>query len=322
MADAGTDAARQRIATVARWSEEAGCEGMLVFTDNRQLDPWLVAQCVIECTQRLVPLVAVQPIYMHPYSVAKMVSSLALLHGRRVDLNMVAGGFKNDLAALDDKTPHDERYARLVDYTRLIQKLLASSDAVTHNGHYYRARQLQLIPPLAPQLVPHYYVSGSSSAGQDAAHQLLAVAVEYPKPTTESGRAASIGARGMRIGIITRADGDEAWRVARERFPEDRQGQLTHQLAMKVSDSQWHRQLSELGRRDAGENDPYWLVPFENYKAICPYLVGSHDRVALELRRYIDAGYASFILDEPESEEDLAQVSSAFLRAAELRIAA
>jgi len=45
-----------------------------------------------------VPLVAVQPVYMHPYSVAKMVSTLAFLHQRRVFLNMVAGGFKNDLA--------------------------------------------------------------------------------------------------------------------------------------------------------------------------------------------------------------------------------
>jgi hypothetical protein len=27
---------------IARWSEDAGCEGILVFTDNAQLDTWLV----------------------------------------------------------------------------------------------------------------------------------------------------------------------------------------------------------------------------------------------------------------------------------------
>ena len=113
----------RRLAEIARWSEDAGCEGILVFTDNGQLDPWLVSQLIIEATERLCPLVAVQPVYMHPYSVAKMVASLAFLHGRRVYLNMVAGGFKNDLAALNDPTPHDERYARLIEYTTVIMSL-------------------------------------------------------------------------------------------------------------------------------------------------------------------------------------------------------
>jgi len=76
---------------MARASEEAGCEGILVFTDNAQLDPWLVSQIIIEATERISPLVAIQPVYMHPYSVAKMITSLAFLHGRRLYLNMVAG---------------------------------------------------------------------------------------------------------------------------------------------------------------------------------------------------------------------------------------
>src|SRR5690554_5968654 len=79
-----------RVAEVSRWSEEVGCEGILVYTDNGIVDPWLVSQVVIESTERLCPLVAVQPIYMHPYAVAKMVTSLAFLHGRRVWLNMLA----------------------------------------------------------------------------------------------------------------------------------------------------------------------------------------------------------------------------------------
>ena len=102
----------REVRDVARWSEEAGCEGMLIYSDNRLVDPWLVAQHVVANTERLSPLVAVQPIYMHPYTVAKMVASIAFMYRRRVYLNMVAGGFKNDLIALNDLTPHDERYAR------------------------------------------------------------------------------------------------------------------------------------------------------------------------------------------------------------------
>ena len=90
----------QEVAEVARWSEAAGCEGILVYTDNSLADPWLVSQIILESTGRLAPLVATQPVYMHPYAVAKMVATFGFLYGRRVWLNMVAGGIKNDLAAL------------------------------------------------------------------------------------------------------------------------------------------------------------------------------------------------------------------------------
>jgi len=304
----------RRVQDIARWSEEAGCEGILVYTDNRLLDPWLVSQVIIEATRRLSPLVAIQPAYMHPYSAAKMVASLAFLHGRRLHLNMVAGGFKNDLAALNDRTPHDERYARLVEYTTIIQRLLHSADPVTFEGRHYCVANLKLTPALADELTPGVFVSGSSEAGMTAARQLGATAVQYPKPPSEYAPAVpgDRGSSGIRIGIIARTEDEEAWRVARSRFPEDRKGQITHQLAMKVSDSSWHHQLSKLGETGPGAENPYWLVPFQNYKTFCPYLVGSYERVADEVARYVDAGYRTFILDVPASPEEMRHIGEVF----------
>ena len=302
---------------IARWSEDAGCEGILVFTDNAQLDPWLVSQLIIEATESLCPLVAIQPVYMHPYSVAKMITSLAFLYGRRLYLNMVAGGFKNDLTALNDLTPHDDRYVRLMEYTTIIQKLLQSADPVTFEGRFYKVTNLKLTPPLPIDLAPGVFVSGSSEAGMQAARELGATAVEYPKPAAEYAAAppANGASRGIRIGIIARSKDAEAWSVARARFPEDRKGQLTHQLAMKVSDSSWHRELSELGKAGLSAENPYWLVPFQNYKAICPYLVGSYDSVADEVARYVDSGYRTFILEAPESADEMRHVGVVFERA-------
>src|SRR2546426_7303352 len=99
---------------------------------------------------------------MHPYAVAKLVASFGHLYGRRIYLNMVAGGFKNDLVALNDTTPHDQRYDRLIEYTRIIRDLLASSLPVSHEGAYYTVKNLKLTPPLAPELFPGIFVSGSS----------------------------------------------------------------------------------------------------------------------------------------------------------------
>ena len=150
------------VVDVARWSEEAGCEGILVYSDNGLVDAWLLADRIVGSTQSLCPLVAVQPIYMHPYTAAKMVATIGHLHGRRLYLNVIAGGFRNDLLALDDPTPHDERYDRATEYTLLVRDLLAR-DAVTFEGAYYTVRNLSMSPGLAADLQPGLLFSGSSS---------------------------------------------------------------------------------------------------------------------------------------------------------------
>ena len=96
----------KQVADVARWSEQNGCRGILVYTDNSLVDPWLVSQIIIENTTVLCPLVAVQPAYAHPYTVAKMAASFAFLsrpaslpeHGR--------GGVHKRSARAQRSRPH------------------------------------------------------------------------------------------------------------------------------------------------------------------------------------------------------------------------
>lgn len=305
-----------RVSDVARWSEASGCKGILVYSDNSLVDPWLLSHIIIQNTKALCPLVAVQPVYMHPYWVAKQVTSLAYLYGRRLYLNMVAGGFKNDLDALNDTTPHDKRYARLVEYTAIINRLLTGPAPVTYEGEFHSVARLKLAPPLPEALLPGIFVSGSSEAGLAAARTLGATAIKYPGPADEEDRVPDdLPHLGIRVGIIARERQHDAWAVAHSRFPEDRKGQLTHQLAMKVSDSSWHQQLS--ARAEENEASPYWLIPFQNYKTMCPYLVGSYDRVAQELARYIALRYRTFILDVPFDREELDHITVAFARALE-----
>ncbi len=302
----------ERVAQVARWSEEAGCEGILVYSDNGLVDPWLVSQLVIQSTDRVAPLVAIQPVYMHPYTAAKMVTSFAFLHERRIWLNMLVGGFKNDLIALGDETPHDERYARTTEYTQIMLGLLRG-ETVTLEGRYCRVSNLKLSPPLPPELFPGVLMSGSSPAGLAAAHTLGATPVRYPKPPGEE-ESPQDSDFGVRVGVIARDDADEAWRVALERFPENRGGQITHKMAMKVSDSHWHKQLSARVEDEPQDDErhPYWLGPFQNYKTFCPYLVGTHERVAEEVSGYLALGAGTFILDIPPSREELEHTGRVF----------
>ena len=305
---------KERVAQVARWSERAGCTGILIYTDNSLIDPWMVSQIILQNTVSLCPLVAVQPVYMHPYSLAKMVATAGFLYGRRIFLNMVAGGFKNDLVALGDATPHDSRYQRLTEYATIIQLLLEARGPVSFEGQFYKINGLSLKPPLAPELRPRILVSGSSEAGLAAARAIGAMPVKYPEPIDSGGDSNPRESEpcGVRIGIVTRLYENDAWTVAHDRFPADRKGQLTRQLASKVSDSAWHKQLAEVGARGETSRSAYWLHPFENYQTNCPYLVGSYDTVVEALTRYIEHGYRTFILDIPPTEEELAHIGRVF----------
>ena len=289
---------------VARWSEAAGCEGILVYTDNRLVDPWLVSVAIVQATERLAPLVALQPAYMHPYTAATMVASLAFLYGRRVHINLLAGGFKLDLEALGDTTPHDERYERATAYADAMQRLLRDDGPVFADGPYYRLVGARLQPKVSEALQPGWMISGSSPAGQAAARRLGAVAIAYPQPAAEE-RSVDDHPSGIRLGILARENRADAWAIARERFPQTRAGQVMHGLATKASDSHWHRQLSE-GDEGATEADgTYWLGPFRHYQTFCPYLVGSYDEVAADLAAYLRLGHRTLVLDIPRSNDDL-----------------
>jgi alkanesulfonate monooxygenase len=305
------------IIEVAQWSEKYGCKGILVYTDNSLVDPWLVSQVILENTTTLCPLVAIQPIYMHPYTAAKMAATYGYLYNRQIYFNMLAGGFKNDLLALDDTTPHDRRYDRTVEYTQVMKLLLSNTTGVSFDGEFYKVHALKMTPTLPSELFPGILISGSSDAGLAAAKAIGATAVKYPKPPGdyENDPPDENLNSGVRVGIIARDDADEAWRIAHARFPSDRKGELAHQLAMKTSDSVWHKQLSALG--EVTENNPYWLIPFQHYKTFCPYLVGNYATVAAEVARYIALGFKTFIVDIPPNEEELYHTDVVFKQAAQ-----
>ncbi len=305
---------RDQVRTAARLSEAAGFAGALVYSDNNTADPWAVAQEVLSATSTFLPLVALQPVYQHPYAVAKTIASLALLYDRRVCLNLVAGGNRADLAALNDTTEHDRRYDRLVEYTQVIERLLTTPGQISHDGAHYRVSGLSLFPALPPHLAPELFISGSSPAGRQAAGVLGALPVRYPEPPGP-GDAVDLHGVGVRIGVIARDTDEEAWRVAHERFPDTRAGRMLQRMARSTSDSHWVHRLSAADEFPGGQDSPYWMGPFQTYATFCPYLVGTHEKVEAELARYLASGCHTFILDTAHHEDDYATTAAVFAAA-------
>jgi alkanesulfonate monooxygenase len=300
----------QELQDTITWSRNFNCTGILIFTGNdTYIEPWLVAQTVLEKTPNLSPLVAVNPVYMHPFTAAKMISSFAHLYQRRVYLNMVTGTAISHLAALGDSVSHDERYHRLQEYIQIIKALLEASRPVTLQGRFYTVDHLQLYSAFPKDLLPEFVLAGQSSAARSVCDAVGAVGMHMLQSKLAD---AVVETRGIHFGIVTRPDDAGAWKAAERLFPPDSDGKDLLDYSMRNTDSAWkHRMRFEADQPDAAASG-YWLEPFRNSKADCPYFVGSYTRTAELIAKLVRRGVDTFILDIPATEEEYAHASEAF----------
>jgi alkanesulfonate monooxygenase len=160
-------------------------------------------------------------------------------------------------------------------------------------------------------------MSGSSAAGLSAARTLGARAIQYLKPYEDYE---GVGfppdlQHGTRVGIISRDSADEAWRIARQRYPADSDGAELREYYQQVSDSVWVRELARI--KGSRQGQPYWLGPYKNNQASCPFLVGAKETVAAALAGYIRLGLTTFLVETPTDDEDASYITETLRLAAE-----
>jgi alkanesulfonate monooxygenase len=301
------DTAWADIAQTIALAERFGLTGVLAFAGNDvAVDPWFVAQHACHATRTLQPLVAVNPIYMHPFQVAKLVATIGHVERRKVHLNLITGTANRDRAALCDTIDHDARYERLIEFAQIIRQLLAQARPTSFDGQYYKMKDALCYPRLPADLLPDFFIAGQSDAATRCAAALGAVAMRMLSP--DLGSAPVQGRMGLYCGVIIREHASDAWRLAEERFPPDPTGNLVAEMALARTDSVWKHRLSALAATDAN-NDLYWLRPLRTLQADCPYLVGDRRRVAEILSVAMRAGYGAFIFDIAPEEEDFANLA-------------
>ncbi|MFI9326075.1 LLM class flavin-dependent oxidoreductase [Kitasatospora sp. NPDC052868] len=293
---------------VSRNAEEHGFTGLLAFYNHRNLDPWLVASTMMGCTERLVPLVAAQPYAAPPFTVAQMVYTLTTLHGRRVDLNLITGAAGAELAQVGETLDHDERYRRAVEYVSVIRGLLSEPGPLHHEGGYYRYEGLRINAPLAPSLMPRVFVAGSSPAGLEAARAVADVAITHPEPVAgfaaDFAGALAGGPRiGIRVGLVARPTGAQAWAAARETYQDSRASRMTAAMRRRTG-SDWSRRLAVLATEGDVYDDVYWTGAYRADKGTLPLLVGDYEAVAGYLARYLEAGVRVVLLGNMSTAED------------------
>jgi alkanesulfonate monooxygenase SsuD/methylene tetrahydromethanopterin reductase-like flavin-dependent oxidoreductase (luciferase family) len=303
-------------ADTARLAEQFGYTGVLLFYNHQSLDPWLLASALIQQTERLVPLVALQPYALPPMSAAKMVSTLADLYRRRVDINLIAGANPTELAQVGDETAHDSRYQRAIEYVQAFRALTSGDEAYSLDGRHYRYDRLSMYAAVEPELRPRIFVAGSSAAGREAAAAIADVAVTHPEPIDAftggflQDVPGSVGL-GIRIGVLARETAAEAWREARARHRAERAAVIETRLKLK-SESEWSRRLAVLATEMDTVDDIYWTGAFASGKGSYPLLVGNYREVAGYLGKYLAAGVRDVLVAGLHTPDDFEHADRVF----------
>ncbi|MEU4380076.1 LLM class flavin-dependent oxidoreductase [Micromonospora echinofusca] len=296
----------QTAMSVIRRTDAADLDGVLIFTGSGAvLDPWILATAAAAGTTRLSPLVAVNPVYQHPFTAARMVASLGLLYQRRIDLNLITGTAVSDLDALGDRLEHDDRYARLAEYVEIMMGVLGSRRPFSFDGRFYQVSRLQLTPGLPAHLLPRLFVAGQSPAAREVAARVGATSIQMLTAGRSDADGAPAGA--LNFGLLTRATAEETERVAAARFPEDPDGAKITAVTMANTDSVWKQRLfaeAEAGHGAVTVDPAYRLAPFRSGQADGPYLVADHVGAVERLLAMIRAGVRTFVLDTPTDDED------------------
>jgi len=103
---------------------------------------------------------------------------------------------------------------------------------------------------------------GRSSAGKAVARRLGARAIEYLRPVHDyDGQARPEDSIRNTTWHRFARQAQDAWAIARSRYPDDEFGRENAEYYTRVSDSVW---VKELDGGDCSEGHPYWLGPYKN----------------------------------------------------------
>ena len=281
--------------------------GILVQYNHKVPDPCLNASFVLQHSSTLIPLIAIQPYSIPPFTLAKTIASIAFLYSRKVALNMITGSDPKELREIGDNLLHDERYDRLSEYLDVLKALLHGETPLTYQGSYYNYQNLHYFEPgLDQDLYPKIFIPGSSKKSKQIILLYGDVAMTNPEPIAMFQQDySSLFPKevnlGIRVGIIARPTDSEAWAVAESYFPYNRTAYISSKFN-RSSDSSWKKRLVELTDNQQLYDETYWLGAITAGESNSPFLVGSYKRVAEYLFSYIRCGVRCINLASPLQE--------------------
>jgi len=291
-----------------RMSDEFGFTGILLFESNRgNVEPWILGQAIATQSASLIPFIAVNPLYMHPFIAAKKILTLSKLYNRKLYINYITGTSTSDLTNLNDHLSHDERYFRLIEYIQIVNHLLNSRTPLNFSGRYYSVKNLILSTAINSDLLPEYFIAGSSEVAQEARKVTGAYKATMAQDVSEwqDKELLHINGTAVHFGMIARETAIQATNHLDKWLCETPDTIDLFEYVMSKTESEWKTRLAQQVEE---KKSVFTLRPFKNLKSDCPYYVGSHEQNADVFLKYILNGYKTFIIELPSKRDEFIHI--------------
>jgi alkanesulfonate monooxygenase len=298
----------QRITKETQLAEDFGFHSVLLINANDYMDPWVVAAALALQTSRIRLLVAQNTSYVLPTAAAKAFSTLNVMSGGRVDINVVTGSSPIEMGRMTQAANHETRYRRTREFVELFLQL-QQQKVVHYRGEFFAVQQAELYPRME-EGTGQVFVAGSSQAAMGIAASFadyyLVFAHDYPVIQEQFAAFLShvpserhmMPKCGIMVDIIARETSQEAWdtaeRLLEQRSPlEKRMNRLFRNNCDSVGIQNYQSYYAKPGVSPSAN---LWsgLAQLNTSNGIS--IVGSYEEVQAALQRFHRLGADYFIV--------------------------
>src|SRR3954465_2336184 len=129
---------KEYVAELARAHEDSGFDRVLIAHMSSMPDGFVVADQVLNATDRLKVLLAHRPGFLSPTLTARAFATLDAFHPGRVAMHVITGGDDADQQRDGDYLTKTERYRRSDDFLTVVRQEWESATPFDHEGEFYK----------------------------------------------------------------------------------------------------------------------------------------------------------------------------------------
>ncbi|MFT4084854.1 MAG: LLM class flavin-dependent oxidoreductase [Nocardioides sp.] len=303
---------------LARAHEAAGFDRVLIAHSSSMPDGFVVADQVLQATDRLGVLLAHRPGFVSPTVAARAYATLDAFHPGRVAMHVITGGDDADQRRDGDHLTKSARYRRTDDFLTVVRREWESSTPFSHEGPFYRvAEAWSSVRP--DGRIPIYFGGASADAirvgGKHAdAYAFWGEPLDGIRARIAEVRAAAAPyGRDPRFSVSLRpivADTeDEAWARAEDVLARARarvDGVDPGQVRAMGSTAVGSRRLVAAAEQQEVHDTRLWtaLAKVTGGAGNSTSLVGTYEQVADALLDYVDLGVTTLLIRGFDPLED------------------
>jgi alkanesulfonate monooxygenase len=308
---------RDYVAELARAHEASGFDRVLIAQMSSMPDGFVVADQVLNATDRLKVLLAHRPGFLAPTLAARAFATLDAFHPGRVAMHVITGGDDADQQRDGDYLTKEERYRRTDDFLTVVRKTWASEAPFDHDGEFYKVTGAwSSVRPATP--IPVYFGGASADAvrvgGRHAdAYAFWGEPLEGIRQRIAEVRAAAAPfGRDPRFSVSLRpivADTEEeAWAIAEDVLARAKARYETTgpQVRSFGKDAVGSKRLVEAAEKSDVHDSRLWtaLAKVTGGAGNSTSLVGTFEQVAEGLLAYVDLGVTTLLIRGFDPLED------------------